>query len=221
MEGETSVKIEPEEDLEYNLHQEEKFDIKSEIDLQIKSEERFKEELNYYQQPECWAEPISFPPIKEELPATFLLLLPTFVKVRTEEFTETSFQDISTPHVPTTQPPFSSSYAKDASHSNSTDNLLANPAGTPGTVQTNSSPRDKRSSGEDLETANSRGFGGGPGFGGRPGFGFGGRPGFGGCIGVRRTALHTSTSCSTAAAQLIVNNTPVYLEMGIRSEGHQ
>nr|CAD7604457.1 unnamed protein product [Timema genevievae] len=67
MEGETPVKIEPEEDLGYNLHQEEKFEIKSEVDLQIKSEEGFKEEFNDYQQPECWPGPTSFLPIKEEL----------------------------------------------------------------------------------------------------------------------------------------------------------
>nr|CAD7265842.1 unnamed protein product [Timema shepardi] len=64
MEGITSVKIEPLEDFEYNFQQEEKFEIKSEIDLPIKSEEGFEEELNYYQQPECW----SGPPIKGELP---------------------------------------------------------------------------------------------------------------------------------------------------------
>nr|CAD7403127.1 unnamed protein product [Timema cristinae] len=68
MEGETSVKIEPEEDLEYNLKHDEKFEIKSEIDLPIKSEEGFKEEFKDYQQPECWTGPITLPPIKEELP---------------------------------------------------------------------------------------------------------------------------------------------------------
>nr|CAD7456604.1 unnamed protein product [Timema tahoe] len=69
MEGGTSVKIEPEEDLEYNLQQEEKFEIKSEIDLQIKSEEAFKEEFKDYHQPDSWTGPITFPPIKEELPS--------------------------------------------------------------------------------------------------------------------------------------------------------
>nr|CAD7434999.1 unnamed protein product [Timema monikensis] len=68
MEGETSVKIEPEEDLEYNLKHDEKFEIMSEIDLPIKSEEGFKEEFKDYQQPECWTGPITLPPIKEELP---------------------------------------------------------------------------------------------------------------------------------------------------------
>ncbi|CAG2060140.1 unnamed protein product [Timema podura] len=69
MEGGTSVKIEPEEDFEYNLHQEEKFEIKFEIDLPIKSEECFKGEVNYYHQTECSSRPITFPPIKEELPS--------------------------------------------------------------------------------------------------------------------------------------------------------
>nr|CAD7448171.1 unnamed protein product [Timema bartmani] len=69
MEGGTSVKIEPEEDLEYNLQQEEKFEIKSEIDLPIKSEEAFKEEFKDYHQPDSWTGPITFPPIKEELPS--------------------------------------------------------------------------------------------------------------------------------------------------------
>nr|CAD7203762.1 unnamed protein product [Timema douglasi] len=68
MEGETSVKIEPEEDLEYYLHQEDTFEIKSEIDLPIKSEEGFKEEIQDYQQPEYCPGPLTFPPIKEELP---------------------------------------------------------------------------------------------------------------------------------------------------------
>nr|CAD7599927.1 unnamed protein product [Timema genevievae] len=70
-----NVKTEPEEDLEYNLHHEEKFEIKSEIDLPIKSEECFKKEQDYqqpevqdYQQPEYDSRPITFPPIKEELP---------------------------------------------------------------------------------------------------------------------------------------------------------
>nr|CAD7610746.1 unnamed protein product [Timema genevievae] len=71
MEGETPVKIEPEEDLEYNLHQEEKFEIKSEIDLQIKSEEGLKEELKDYLQLEYCPRLITFPPIKEELPSLY------------------------------------------------------------------------------------------------------------------------------------------------------
>nr|CAD7433864.1 unnamed protein product [Timema monikensis] len=40
----------------------------SEIDLPIKSEEGFKEEIQDYQQPEYCPRPITFPPIKEELP---------------------------------------------------------------------------------------------------------------------------------------------------------
>nr|CAD7199875.1 unnamed protein product [Timema douglasi] len=67
MEGITSVKIEPLEDFEYNFQQEEKFEIKSEVDVQIKSEECFKEEFNDYQQPECWPGPTTLLPIKEEL----------------------------------------------------------------------------------------------------------------------------------------------------------
>ncbi|CAG2057626.1 unnamed protein product [Timema podura] len=79
-----NVKTEPEEDLEYNLLHEEKFEIKSEIDLPIKSEECFKKEVQDYQQPEVQdyqqpevqdyqqpeygSRPITFPPIKEELP---------------------------------------------------------------------------------------------------------------------------------------------------------
>nr|CAD7199874.1 unnamed protein product [Timema douglasi] len=73
MEGDTSVKIEPEEDLEYNFHKEERFEIKSEIDLPIKSEEVFKEEFTDYQQPEYFQGSITFPPIKEELPSGFEL----------------------------------------------------------------------------------------------------------------------------------------------------
>nr|CAD7201839.1 unnamed protein product [Timema douglasi] len=40
----------------------------SEIDIPIKSEEHFKEEFHDYQEPECSPGPITFPPIKEELP---------------------------------------------------------------------------------------------------------------------------------------------------------
>nr|CAD7416182.1 unnamed protein product [Timema poppensis] len=75
MEGETSVKIEPEEDLEYNLKHDEKFEIKSEIDLPIKSEDVFKEEVTDYQQPNNWTGSITIPPIKEELPSGFDLLI--------------------------------------------------------------------------------------------------------------------------------------------------
>nr|CAD7461151.1 unnamed protein product [Timema tahoe] len=82
MEGEASVKIESEEDLEYNLHQEEEFEIKSEIDLPIKSEEGFKEEIQDYQQLEYCPRLISFPPIKEELPngLKYLLQIPLTTK---------------------------------------------------------------------------------------------------------------------------------------------
>ncbi|CAG2056538.1 unnamed protein product [Timema podura] len=84
-----AVKIEPEEDLEYHLHYEENFEIKSEVDLPIKLEESLKgevhdneepdccpgpitdpptkKELNDYQEPECYISPKTFPPIKEEL----------------------------------------------------------------------------------------------------------------------------------------------------------
>nr|CAD7461657.1 unnamed protein product [Timema tahoe] len=84
-----TVKIEPEEDLDYHLHYEENFEIKSEVDLPIKLEESLKgevhdneepdccpgpitdpptkEELNDYQEPECCMSPKTFPPIKEEL----------------------------------------------------------------------------------------------------------------------------------------------------------
>nr|CAD7445071.1 unnamed protein product [Timema bartmani] len=84
-----AVKIEPEEDLDYHLHYEENFEIKSEVDFPIKLEESLKgevhdneepdccpgpitvpptkKELNDYQEPECYVSPKTFPPIKEEL----------------------------------------------------------------------------------------------------------------------------------------------------------
>nr|CAD7460556.1 unnamed protein product [Timema tahoe] len=69
MERETfTVKTEPEDDLKYILHYEEKFEIKSEIDILLKSEENFKEEVHDYQEPEYSLGPLTFPPIKEELP---------------------------------------------------------------------------------------------------------------------------------------------------------
>nr|CAD7578486.1 unnamed protein product [Timema californicum] len=69
MERKTSaVKLEPEEDLEYILHHEEKLEIKSEIDAPIKSEQCFNEEVQDYQQPEYFAGLLTFPPIKHELP---------------------------------------------------------------------------------------------------------------------------------------------------------
>nr|CAD7204154.1 unnamed protein product [Timema douglasi] len=69
MERKTSaVKLEPEEDLEYMLHHEEKLEIKSEIDAPIKSEQCFNEEVQDYQQPEYFAGLLTFPPIKHELP---------------------------------------------------------------------------------------------------------------------------------------------------------
>nr|CAD7606239.1 unnamed protein product [Timema genevievae] len=74
MEGNTFVKNEPEEDLEHTLSYEEKFEIKSEIDLPIKSEDNFKEEIIYYQQTECWPGHDTFLPIKEELPLLCPLL---------------------------------------------------------------------------------------------------------------------------------------------------
>nr|CAD7267734.1 unnamed protein product [Timema shepardi] len=68
-----TVKTEPEDDLKYILHYEEKFEIKSEIDIPIKSEENFKEDdYHDYQEPECSPGPITFPPIKEELPVSIL-----------------------------------------------------------------------------------------------------------------------------------------------------
>nr|CAD7432721.1 unnamed protein product [Timema monikensis] len=66
MERETfTMKLEPEEDLEYILNHGEKMEIKSESDI-IKSEESFKE-VRDYQEPECGSWPVTFPPIKEEL----------------------------------------------------------------------------------------------------------------------------------------------------------
>nr|CAD7607096.1 unnamed protein product [Timema genevievae] len=71
-----TVKTEPEDDLKYILHYEEKFEIKSEIDIPIKSEENFKEEVLDYQEPECSAGPLTFPPIKEELPVMSFIIPP-------------------------------------------------------------------------------------------------------------------------------------------------
>ncbi|CAG2061631.1 unnamed protein product [Timema podura] len=62
-----TMKLEPEEDLEYILHHEENLEIKSEIDITIKSEESFKEEVHDHQEPDCGPGPITFPPIKEDL----------------------------------------------------------------------------------------------------------------------------------------------------------
>nr|CAD7412352.1 unnamed protein product [Timema cristinae] len=66
-----AVKIEP-EDLEYNLHHEEEFGIKSEIDLPIKSEEYIKVEALDYQEPECWTDSIILPPVEEERPSEII-----------------------------------------------------------------------------------------------------------------------------------------------------
>ncbi|CAG2066450.1 unnamed protein product, partial [Timema podura] len=74
MEGDTPVKMEPEDDLEYKLHYEENFEIKSEIDLPIKSEKVFEEEGNDYQEPVSSTGRITIPPIKEELPVSNFLL---------------------------------------------------------------------------------------------------------------------------------------------------
>nr|CAD7443042.1 unnamed protein product [Timema bartmani] len=60
-----TVKIEPEEDLDYHLHHVE-LENKSEIDCRIKPEECLEEEVHDYQQPEF----ILLPSIKEELPLT-------------------------------------------------------------------------------------------------------------------------------------------------------
>nr|CAD7204153.1 unnamed protein product [Timema douglasi] len=62
-----TVKLEPEEDLEYILHREEKLEIKSESDI-MNLEESFKEEVRDHQEPECGSWPVTCPPIKEELP---------------------------------------------------------------------------------------------------------------------------------------------------------
>nr|CAD7266293.1 unnamed protein product [Timema shepardi] len=64
-----TVKLEPEEDLEYILHHEEKLEIKPESDI-MNLEESFKEEVRDHQEPECGSWPVTFPPIKEELPFT-------------------------------------------------------------------------------------------------------------------------------------------------------
>ncbi|CAG2065827.1 unnamed protein product, partial [Timema podura] len=68
-----TVKLEPWEDLEYIYH-EDKLEIKSEIDLPIKSEERFKEVVQDYQQPEYCPGHLTFPPIKDEIPVSILFI---------------------------------------------------------------------------------------------------------------------------------------------------
>nr|CAD7448381.1 unnamed protein product [Timema bartmani] len=76
MERETiTVKFETEENLEYDIHHEDKFEIKSELDLHINSEECIKEEVHDSQQPECLPELIILPSIKEELPKHQVLSL--------------------------------------------------------------------------------------------------------------------------------------------------
>nr|CAD7463049.1 unnamed protein product [Timema tahoe] len=64
-----TVKIEPEEDLDYHLHHVE-LENKSEVDCRIKPEECL-EEVHDYQQPEF----ILLPSIKEELPYEQVLVL--------------------------------------------------------------------------------------------------------------------------------------------------
>nr|CAD7197224.1 unnamed protein product [Timema douglasi] len=68
MEGNTSaVKIEPKNDMEYNLHQDAKLIMETELDMPIKSEEIFKEEVVDNQQLEYGTNSILISSIKEEV----------------------------------------------------------------------------------------------------------------------------------------------------------
>nr|CAD7459580.1 unnamed protein product [Timema tahoe] len=62
-----TVKIEPEDSLEYNLNQEMNLEIKTELGTPIKSEAVFKEELHDFEQLEYEPDSKSFPPIREDL----------------------------------------------------------------------------------------------------------------------------------------------------------
>nr|CAD7587433.1 unnamed protein product [Timema genevievae] len=61
-----AVKSEPENDVEYNLHQDAKLIMETELDMPIKSEVVLKEELLHNQQLEHGTNSISIPSIKEE-----------------------------------------------------------------------------------------------------------------------------------------------------------
>nr|CAD7450124.1 unnamed protein product [Timema bartmani] len=62
-----TLKIEPEDTLEYNLNQEVNLEIKNELDTPIKSEVVLKEELHDFEQLEFKPDSISFPPIREDV----------------------------------------------------------------------------------------------------------------------------------------------------------
>nr|CAD7428105.1 unnamed protein product [Timema monikensis] len=62
--GKADIKIEPEEDLEYDFHHEVKLETETEIDFPIKSEEVFKQEVEHQEENETSS--LTFPPIKEE-----------------------------------------------------------------------------------------------------------------------------------------------------------
>nr|CAD7201791.1 unnamed protein product [Timema douglasi] len=62
-----TVKSEPKEDEEYDIHQEVKLEMECEVDRPIKSPESVKVEVRDYQQPEYIQVPVTIPPIKEEL----------------------------------------------------------------------------------------------------------------------------------------------------------
>nr|CAD7588903.1 unnamed protein product [Timema genevievae] len=62
-----TMKIEPEDSLEYNLNQEMNLEIKTELGTPIKSEAVFKEELHDFEQLEYEPDSKSFPPIIEDL----------------------------------------------------------------------------------------------------------------------------------------------------------
>nr|CAD7444643.1 unnamed protein product [Timema bartmani] len=91
-----SVEIEPEKDLERNIHHEE-LEIKSEVDPPIKSEKCLKEEVNDYQQPKYLPGPITFYPIKEELISEIDLPLKSEDYFQEEVYANQQPEDCTTP----------------------------------------------------------------------------------------------------------------------------
>nr|CAD7406880.1 unnamed protein product [Timema poppensis] len=95
-----TVKSEPKEDEEYDIHQEVKLEMECEVDLPIKSPESVKVEVRDYQQPEYIQVPVTIPPIKEELCCDLPIKSPEVVKVE-----ECDYQQPEYIQVPVTIPP--------------------------------------------------------------------------------------------------------------------
>ncbi|CAG2060764.1 unnamed protein product [Timema podura] len=81
-----TVKIEPENSLEYNLNQEMNLEIKTELGTPIKSEAVFKEELHDFEQLEYEPDSKSFPPIIEDLDSSKWVLKTVALEYVLREF---------------------------------------------------------------------------------------------------------------------------------------